>query len=97
MEKKNKTYSVDFKIKAVELSKQKGSLTEVAKDLGILVKNLSRWRQEYDAGKFDLKSKTKIKTKDELEMIALKKTLRDKEMECEILKKAVRIFSLSGK
>ena len=97
MERINKTYSVDFKIKTIELSKQRGSLTEVAKDLGILVKKLSRWRQEYDAGKFDLKSKTKIKTKEELELITLKKALRDKEIECEILKKAVRIFSLIGK
>jgi transposase len=97
MEIKNKTYSVDFKIKAVELSKQRGSVVEIANELGVLAKNLSRWRQEYDAGKFDLKSKTKIKTKDELEMIALKKGLRDKEIECEILKKALRIFTLSGK
>lgn len=97
MEIKNKKYSVDFKIKAVELSKQRGSVVEIATELGILAKNLSRWRQEYDAGKFDLKAKTKIKTKDELELIALKKDLRDKEIECEILKKALRIFSLSGK
>jgi transposase-like protein len=35
MEKDKKSYSLEFKLKAVELSNQRGSIQEVAKELGI--------------------------------------------------------------
>ena len=98
MEKQKRSYSLEFKIKAVELSNHRGQLKSVAQELGINADNLRRWKKEYKVGKFDLSSKPKpTKSKEELENIALRKALRDAEMERDILKKAVSIFSKSDK
>lgn len=89
-------YSVDFKIKAVELSNHRGAIKSVAEELNIPPDNLRRWRKEYNAGKFNSTTKVKtIKSKEEVENIALRKALRDAEMERDILKKALSIFSKS--
>ncbi len=52
MEKEKRHYSIEFKIKAVELSNQRGSVKPVAVELNIPLDNLRRWRKEYRAGKF---------------------------------------------
>ena len=89
-----KKYSLEFKIKAVELSILKGSQTLVAKELDVCAKNISRWKKAYDAGELDGTVKnTTPKTDLELENTALKKALLDAELERDILKKAVAIFS----
>ena len=94
MEQQKRSYSRAFKIKAVELSNYRGSLQSVADELGIPAKNLSRWKQEYSTGKLSNSTPTIIpKTDVELENVALKKALRDAEMERDILKKALGIFS----
>lgn len=93
----NKKYSVEFKIKAVELSIHRGNTSTIADELGIPAKNISRWKKEYEEGRFNLTSKTKVKLPYEIETIALKKALRDKEIENEILKKALRIFTVAGR
>jgi transposase len=93
-----RTYSNEFKIKAVELSDFRGSLQEVATELGIPSKNISRWRQEYKVGRLTgLPKAEKAKTAIESENIALKKALRDAELERDILKKALGIFSKSDR
>lgn len=97
MEKTKQHYSVAFKIKAVELSKHRNSIAVVAEELGVSAKNISRWQQEYDHGKFDLQAKIKRKNKEELEIAALRKQLKDTAIENEILKKALRIFTVTGK
>lgn len=97
MEKANRTYSLEFKIKAVELSNQRGSIISVAEELNIPHDNLRRWRKEYKAGKFNESNKPTIKSKEELEIIQLKKELYNAQLERDILKKAVSIFSKNDK
>ena len=49
MKQSNRKYSLEYKIKAVELSNHRGSLESVASELGIFSKNISRRRQQYNA------------------------------------------------
>ncbi len=98
MEKQKRTYSPEFKLKAVELSNLRGSSAQVASELDISPKNLSRWKQEYGAGKLDGNPKPTVpKSTEELENIALRKALREAELERDILKKALCIFSKSDR
>ena len=96
--KQVKKYSKNNKIKAVELSIHKGNISMVADELGISAKNISRWKQEYEAGKYaDDYISTNIKTQEQLENIALRKALKDAELERDILKKELGIFYKSGR
>ena len=97
MEKEKRSYSNEFKIKAVELSNQRGAVKPVATELNIPLDNLRRWKKEYRAGKFNPSSKPTIKSKEELEILQLKKELYNAQLERDILKKAVSIFSKSDK
>lgn len=98
MKTTKRNYSKEFKIKAVELSNHSGKLKEVAAELDIPTDNLRRWKREYKAGKFDLTSTNKpLRGKEEIEIIALRKALREAEIERDILKKALCIFSKSDK
>lgn len=97
MEKPRRKYSNEFKIKAVELSTHRGTVKSVALELNVPIDNLRRWRTEYDLGKYTGINKPKHKSKEELENISLRKALRDAEIERDILKKALSIFSKSDK
>jgi transposase len=97
MERKQRTiYSTEFKIKAVELSNQRGSLTLVASELNISKDNLKRWKREHQTGIISKEGKRQL-TGEELELIRLKKELIEVKLERDILKKAVGIFSKSDK
>ena len=87
-----KTYNQEFKIRAVELSKQRSNASAVAKELGIAVTLLYKWQLASQAGKL-ANSTVKEKSNEELEIIRLRKALRDAEIERDILKKAVCIFT----
>lgn len=55
MKQGRKIYDPAFKIKAVELSNNRSNLSEVARELGIKVSLLYKWRkdyQEYGQGSF---------------------------------------------
>jgi transposase len=97
METTRKKYSKDFKIKAVELSNHRGIVKSVAKELDIPTDNLRRWKREYNAGKYNLSFKPPVKNREELENMQLRKALRDAELERDILKKALSIFSKSDR
>ena len=99
MRKGRQHYSKEFKIKAVELSKQRGGdLQEVSKELGISRVSLINWKKDYDAGFYHNSERTlPLKSKEELENLELRKALRDAEMERDILKKALSIFSKSDR
>lgn len=97
METIRKQYSLEFKIKAVELSQQRNSVKSVAEELDIPVCNLRRWRAEYSNGRFSKTAKAITKSKEELEIIRLKRELHDAQLERDILKKAVGIFSKSDR
>ncbi len=87
-----KTYNQEFKIRAVELSKQRGNASAVAKELGIGVTLLYKWQLANQAGKLT-NSALKEKSKEELEIIRLRKALHEAQIERDILKKAVGIFT----
>jgi transposase len=99
MSKRKRNYSVEFKKKAVELSFVRGSVTQVCRELDIPTSVLSRWRRESDQyGKNSFPGRGKPKLTDQQREIAeLKKKLRDSELENQILKKAVSIFSESDR
>lgn len=87
---KSKVYDKAFKIQAVKMITEGGEKAcDVAKSLGIDVNQLYNWKAKYThqgdkafVGKGNL-----------TEMAALRKKLRNTEMELEILKKALGIFS----
>lgn len=97
MKKERKNYSIEFKIRAVELSKQRGSVKSIAQELNIPLDNLKRWSAEYTAGKYSESFSPAVKSKDELEIIQLKRALYESNLERDILKKAVSIFSKSDR
>jgi len=55
---------------------------------------INRWRRDYESKNGDF-SKSRELSIEEQELKALKKELRDVKMKCDILKKAVSIFSKS--
>ncbi|MCW5907219.1 MAG: IS3 family transposase [Chitinophagales bacterium] len=84
-----KTYTRDFKIKAVELSKQRGNAAAVAKELGIREQMLYKWKVLYEQGKL-MPEKVSEKSKEELEIARLRKALKEAELERDIFKKGRR-------
>jgi transposase len=88
-------FDKEFKLMTVELSKARENLNELAKEPGIRVELIYRWRTEFlekGVGSFPGHGKPKH-TPEEAEIARLKKQLRDVEMERDILKKAINIFS----
>lgn len=98
MRKERTHYSKEFKLKAVELSNQRGSLMSVAQELSISRETLKRWKQEFNVGKFNEDvPNTKIRSSEQEEIARLKKALYESNLERDILKKAVSIFSKSDR
>ena len=96
METKRRQYSEEFKKEAVEYSLSSGkSVEEVARDLGIPHHNLTRWRKEYrKQGELAFPGHGKERlTPQEEENRRLKKELQDIQIERDILKVALAIFT----
>ena len=89
-------YSQEYKTRAVELSKQRGNATAVATELGIRVSMLYKWQLAHQTGLLS-GSLIKEKSKEEQEIIRLRKALQEAKIERDILKKAISIFSKSGR
>jgi len=90
---KNKTYGVEFKVKAVEMLRGSGkSQEQVAKELGIADSTMSKWNRQYDAGVFN-KIQNKVQSSSDKEIARLTAELKRKTMEVEILKKATAFFA----
>ncbi|MBD1435208.1 transposase [Sphingobacterium sp. DN00404] len=89
----HRKFDDSFKIMAVDLSVVRGSVAEVAKELDIDPSLLSKWRRNplYNGNKV-LPDNPKI-SPEEQELRILRKKLRDAELERDILKKAIAIFS----
>lgn len=89
----HRKFDDSFKIMAVDLSVVKGSVAKVAKELEIDPSLLSKWRRNprYNGNKV-LPDNPKI-SPEEQELRILRKKLRDTELERDILKKAIAIFS----
>ena len=99
MSKERKTYSKEFKQKAVELSNVRGNVQEIARELGIAAEYIYRWRKAQKLNPnlaFGGRGKAQL-TPEQQELARLKKELADVQMERDILKKAVSIFSTSDR
>ena len=97
MTKTRKHYDGIFKENAVKLSYERKNLSELARELGIEPTLLYRWRKEYALySKNSFPGNGNLKQTDEEKRIAeLEASLRQKELELEILKKALSIISKS--
>jgi transposase len=99
MAETRKTYSKEFKQKAVELSNLRGNVQEIARELGINAEFIYRWRKEFSSNPglaFGGNGKKQL-TDEQKEVAKLKRELADVKMERDILKKAVSIFSVSDR
>lgn len=99
MTKTHKKYDRAFKERAVQLSKERKNLSELARELGIKPVQLYRWRkeqEEFGAGSFPGNGNVK-QTPEQERIRALEKKLKDAELERDILKKAIGIFSKSDR
>jgi transposase len=87
---KKKRFDRDFKISAVKMVTEGGhKAAEVARSLGIHQNQLYNWKRKFgDQGDKAFPGKGHL-----TELAALRRKLRDVEMERDILKKAVGIFS----
>ena len=87
---KKKRFDRDFKISAVKMVTEGGhKAAEVARSLGIHQNQLYNWKKKFsDQGDKAFPGKGHL-----TELAALRRKLKDVEMERDILKKAVGIFS----
>ncbi len=94
-----KIYDAAFKTKAVELSNERSNMTELARELGIRVAMLYKWRKDYEKfGSGSFPGKGTLKQTPEQKIISdLEAKLKDAELERDILKKAIGIFSKSDR
>ena len=94
-----KSYDKSFKERAVKLSYQRGSLLSAAKELGISDSTLGKWRKDYEEygnNSFPGRGNERL-TDDQRRIKELEKQLKDRELDLEILKKAVSFFSRADK
>ena len=99
MKKVRKIYDASFKEQAVQLSYDRTNVSELARELGITAPQLYKWRKEFETfgeGSFPGKGNLK-QTPEQAKIHKLEKKLRDAELERDILKKAIGIFSKSGR
>lgn len=99
MKRERKIYDAAFKKQAVQLSHERSNISELARELGIEVTMLYKWRKDYEEfGEKSFPGKGHPKQTPEQEKIhELEKKLKDAELERDILKKAIGIFSKNGR
>lgn len=93
--KKRKSYDKEFKEMAVSLLKTGKKAKDVAADLGITSDLVNRWKREsirYGSGSFSGNGRANL-NEEQKQIVELKKQLREVQLERDILKKAVGIFS----
>jgi transposase len=95
--KKRRTFDREFKQMVIELSKNRDDIVELALEMDIRPDLIYRWRRLAEVRKeasFPGHG-NQILTEEQKEIVRLKKELRDAQLERDILKKAVSIFSKS--
>src|SRR5680860_188714 len=95
MKREARSYSVEFKQKAVELTYARGSIVDVCRELDIPRSVLGRWRKEpneYGDNGFPGKGNPKL-TDGQRGMRQIRKKLSESEVERDSIKKARAIFS----
>lgn len=89
---KKRNYSKSFKEKAVELNYHRDNIKELAQELGIDVERIYKWRSKTTSST-SLKPNRAAQSIELEETKRLKKELKNTQLELDILKKAIHIFS----
>lgn len=95
MKRERRNFDKEFKMMAVNLCFTGKSSKQVADELGIRVELLRRWKREHEQfqqGSFSGRGNANM-TSEQKEIASLKRELREAQLERDILKKAVSIFS----
>lgn len=95
MKRERRNFDKEFKLMAVNLCITGKSTKDVANELGIREELVRRWKREfgqYQKGSFSGRGNANM-TDDQMQIAQLKKELREAQLERDILKKAVSIFS----
>ena len=95
--KKRRVFDEPFKRMArtggpVDLSHAKGSVREAARELGIDSSRITKWRQSHKSPGQSATAATGL-SQEQQQIRRLQKELKDAQLERDILKKAVSIFS----
>ena len=89
-------YTREFKIEAARLSYNSDKpVEEIAEKLGVSQSSLNRWYREFGADPDQAFPGNGQQKERDVEVIQLKQALKQAQMENEILKKAVAIFTRS--
>ena len=99
MKKERRSFDKEFKQMAVNLCLTGKPTREVADELGVRRELVARWKREYEQykeGSFSGHGNANL-TDAQKENIQLKKALREAQLERDILKKAISIFSSSDR
>jgi transposase len=93
--KTRQIYERSFKERAVKMSYERSNIKAFSEELGVSVELLYRWRNEYGSyGCSSFQGHGVERLSDEGKRVKdLEKELRRSQMELEILKKAIAIFS----
>ncbi len=97
MSKIRRKFSKEYKLEIVNRSlDERSSVIEVSEEYGIHVNTLSRWRREFlssgEAKSFPGNGNEELSS-EEREIRSLRKKLQEAELERDILKKAIHVFS----
>jgi transposase len=89
-----KHYSKEFKEKAIALSYERSNIKELAEELDVDVQGIYKWRKGLgNSSTPRVRNSATPDSGSASEIKRLKKELKDTQLELEILKKAVHIFS----
>ena len=96
MSKKNAQFDKEFKTNAVNYLKEHPdlSMSECAKNLGIGLSTLSRWKSQYNANNGDIpvRGSGNYSSDEQKEIAHLKRELRNAQDALDVLKKAISIL-----
>jgi transposase len=95
MKRERRKFDKEFKLMAVNLCLTGKTTREVADELGLRTELVTRWKREYhqyQEGSFSGHGKANL-TDEQKQILKLKKDLKEAQLERDILKKAISIFS----
>ena len=95
MSGKARNYTDEFKLQIVSLVKSGKSSSMIAKEYGIAKSSVTKWVRDFNkSGSFKAKDN---RTPEKNELIALRKRVKELEMEADILKQAALIMARKSK